>query len=182
MQSIKGLENQRWFIWTIILIMIIGISLATYIYYVGQTDDWGASGDFVIHHPKLTTITATGWKTYTDEAGYFSVSYPSTWNTSDSPESEDGELILAGKEGEVDIATQGLGGACGNEQYENVNVGGETFNACHWIDNYGIENWSLIYKQINNQVAVGISALANPPLQYDRPVLIEVLKGFKFVK
>jgi hypothetical protein len=59
MKSIKGLENQRWFIWTIVFLVVTGVSLTTYTWYVGQAFDWGVSGRWIMHSPK-TAINAVG--------------------------------------------------------------------------------------------------------------------------
>ncbi len=47
MKSIKGLEKHRWFIWTIVGIMVILGGLTIYVYYVVQTNDWGTSGTMI---------------------------------------------------------------------------------------------------------------------------------------
>jgi hypothetical protein len=52
MKSIKGLENARWFIWTIVLVVAIGVSLTTYIYYFEQSTEWGGSLIWINHPPK----------------------------------------------------------------------------------------------------------------------------------
>jgi hypothetical protein len=56
MKTIKGLENQRWFIWTIVAIVVILGGLATYITYVSDLDSPNVSAIILTHVKKKTLV------------------------------------------------------------------------------------------------------------------------------
>jgi hypothetical protein len=46
------MKNNRWFIWTIVFLVVAGVGLVAYINYVGITDSVQAVPSFVVHQAK----------------------------------------------------------------------------------------------------------------------------------
>ena len=59
MKSIKGLEGTRWFIWTIVSIVVILGGLATYIYYTTQMDSINLVSPIVNVPKKIKSLPTT---------------------------------------------------------------------------------------------------------------------------
>jgi hypothetical protein len=83
MQPIKGLEKQRWFIWTIVLLIVVGVSLTVYIYYYGETTQWNVPLIVWLDNknPKIDN-SEVAMKSYSDPDKYFSIDIPATWKSS----------------------------------------------------------------------------------------------------
>ena len=55
--AVKNDYDPRWFIWTIVFLVVTGISLVSYIVFSDNTGD--ISGDLTVHNKQLTTTTST---------------------------------------------------------------------------------------------------------------------------
>lgn len=126
----------------------------------------------------------TSWRPFLNKAAGFSILYPPTWVASavsmpaNSPVQRE---VLAGKEGEVDLAWgTGFGGACSSPLVPLVIRGG-TLRVCHGTLADGRESWGLIDKQLP-ATSFDASAVANLPTPANRAVVLGVVSTLAFTQ
>jgi cytoskeletal protein RodZ len=52
MQSKSKMGSNRWFIWALVFVVVVGVGLVTYITYAGTSLSNQAVPSFVVHHVK----------------------------------------------------------------------------------------------------------------------------------
>ena len=48
----KSNQGNRWFIWTLVIVVVVGVGLVAYMDYVGMTDSAQMVPSFLVHHAK----------------------------------------------------------------------------------------------------------------------------------
>jgi len=58
---LESIQTKRWFIWTIVFLVVAGVGLVSYINYVSATADENSSPiSWLTHHPKVVQKTVQG--------------------------------------------------------------------------------------------------------------------------
>jgi len=124
------------------------------------------------------------WRPFINKAAGFSILYPSSWNASavampaNSPIQRE---VLAGREGEVDLAWDaGFGGGCVAPLVPIAILRG-TLHACHGMLPDGRESWGPIDKQLP-ATSLDASAVANVPTAANRLVVLGVVATLAFAQ
>ena len=117
--------------------------------------------------------TSADLKVYTSDNNYFSVLWPRDWKIQTYAMG----IVLSGKEGSINIAWNGLGGACDTE-YKNFTIGEDEYSICG-LDKNNLYIHSFIVKTSNKDIAIGVIPVFGGYNDSERSKLLMVLQSIK---
>lgn len=80
MYNIKSLSGRRWFIWTVVAVVVVLGSLALYIYYTADVESSQVTENFVYEQP---VAVPADWQTYSGKTHGAGFMYPKGFEVSD---------------------------------------------------------------------------------------------------
>lgn len=181
MAKIKDQKPPKWLIFIGIFIVLLVLLWKPYWNNLNNQNLKGSQNE------------TANWKTYTDQYGYYTISYPSNWTVTYSEPDNNiyakatkgrSSIAFGGPQGSVQVWwLETYGGGCDPENHAKIKVGNEEQDTCHSFDQQKhMELWSIIQKELdpNTHLGIQIEAMAISSNKTNRNVILKILSSFKF--